>query len=254
MANARARRNFLSKIRVNGVTLSSIEDIKDSVCRIYHSLLSKSGDWRPSSNGLILKELGEGVASNLEVMFSEEEIFAALSSYCGDKAPGPDGFTMAFWLFCWDVVKPEILGLFREFYLHGTFQRSLNSTFLLLIPKKEEAEDLRDFRPISLVGSVYKLLAKILANRLKSVMGEVISDSQQAFIQRRQILNAVLIANETLDSRLKDNKPGLLLKMDIEKAFNHVNWDFLMEVMSKMGFGHRWINWMKWCCSTATKD
>ena len=252
MANARARRNFLSKIRVNGVTLSSIEDIKDSVCRIYHSLLSKSGDWRPSSNGLILKELGEGVASNLEVMFSEEEIFAALSSYCGDKAPGPDGFTMAFWLFCWDVVKPEILGLFREFYLHGTFQRSLNSTFLLLIPKKEEAEDLRDFRPISLVGSVYKLLAKILANRLKSVMGEVISDSQQAFIQRRQILNAVLIANETLDSRLKDNKPGLLLKMDIEKAFNHVNWDFLMEVMSKMGFGHRWINWMKWCCSTAT--
>ena len=109
-------------------------------------------------------------------MFSEKEIFAALSSCCGDKAPGPDDFTMAFWLFCWDVVKPEILGLFREFYLHGTFQRSLNSTFLLLIPK-EGAEDLRDFRPISLVGSVYKLLAKVLANRLKLVMGEVISNS-----------------------------------------------------------------------------
>ncbi|RVW69835.1 putative ribonuclease H protein [Vitis vinifera] len=96
---------------------------------------------------------------------------------------------------------------------------------------------------------MYKLLAKVLANRLKSVMGEVIFDSQQAFVQGRQILDAVLIANETLDSRLKDNKPGLL-KMDIEKAFDHVNWDFLMEVMSKMGFGHRWINWMKWCCST----
>ncbi|XP_010660473.1 uncharacterized protein LOC104881594 [Vitis vinifera] len=83
-------------------------------------------------------------------------------------------------------------------------------------------------------------------------MGEVISDSQQAFVQGRQILDAVLIANETLDSRLKDNKSGLLLKMDIEKAFDHVNWDFLMEVMFKMGFGHRWINWMRWCCSTAT--
>ncbi|RVW18195.1 Transposon TX1 uncharacterized 149 kDa protein [Vitis vinifera] len=98
---------------------------------------------------------------------------------------------------------------------------------------------------------MYKLLAKVLANRLKSVMGEVIFYSQQAFVQGRQILDVVLIANETLDSRLKDNKPGLL-KMDIEKAFDHVNWDFLMEVMSKMGFGHRWINWMKWCCSTAT--
>ena len=136
--------------------------------------------------------------------------------------------------------------------MSGTFQRSLNSTFLLLIPKKERAEDLRDFRPISLIGSVYKLLAKVLANRLKLVMGEVISDSQQAFVHGRQILDTVLIANEALDSRLKDNIPGLLLKMDIEKAFDHVNWDFLMEVMSKMGFGHRWINRMKWCCSTAT--
>ena len=81
--------------------------------------------------------LGEDSANSLEVMFSEEEIFAALSSCCGDKALGPDGFTMAIWLFCWDVVKSDILGLFKEFYLHGTFQRSLNSTFLVLIPKKE---------------------------------------------------------------------------------------------------------------------
>ena len=84
------------------------------------------------------------------------------------------------------------------------------------------------------------------------MMGEVIYDSQQAFVQGRQILDVVLIASEALDSRLKDNTSGLLFKMDIEKAFDHVNWDFLMDVMSKMGFGHRWINWMKWCCSTAT--
>ncbi|RVW81060.1 Transposon TX1 uncharacterized 149 kDa protein [Vitis vinifera] len=186
--------------------------------KAYKSLLSEPGDWRPNINGLNFKELGEGLASSLEVVFSEEEIYAALSSCCGDKAPGPDGFTMAFWLFCWD----------------------------------EGAEDLRDFRPISLVGSVYKLLAKVLANRLKSVMGEVISDSQQAFVHGRQILNAVLIANEALDSRLKDNAPGLLLKLDIEKTFDHVNWNFLIDVMSRMGFGHKWINWMKWCWSTAT--
>ncbi|RVX02541.1 putative ribonuclease H protein [Vitis vinifera] len=83
-------------------------------------------------------------------------------------------------------------------------------------------------------------------------MGEVISNSQQAFVHGRQILDVVLNASEALDSRLKDNTSGLLLKMDIEKAFDHVNWDFLMDVMSKMGFGHRWINWMKWCCSSAT--
>ena len=184
------------------MNLSSLVDIKEGVCSAYQTLLSDSGDWRPSINGLNFKELGEGLVSSLEVMVSEEEIFATLSSFCGDKAPGPDGFTMAFWLFCWDVVKPEILGLFREFYLHGTFQRSLNSTFLLLIPKKEGTEDLKDFRPISLVGSVYKLLAKVLANRLKTVMGEVTSDSQHAFVHGRQILDVVLIANEALDSRV----------------------------------------------------
>ena len=252
MANARARRNFLSKIKVNEVSLSFNDEIKEGVCKAYQSLLSESGDWRPSINGLNFKKLGEGLANSLEVIFFEEEIFAALSSYWGDKAPGPDGFTMAFWLFCWDVIKSEILGLFSKFYIHGTFQRSLNSTFLVLIPKKEGAEDLRDFIPISLVGSVYKLLAKVLANRLKLAMGEVISDSRQAFVQRRQTLDVVLIASEALDSRLKDNTSGLLFKMDIEKAFDHVNWDFLIDVMSRMGFWHRWINWMKWCRSTAT--
>ncbi|RVW82252.1 hypothetical protein CK203_041736 [Vitis vinifera] len=126
MANARVRRNFLSKIRVNGVNLSSLEDIKEGVCRAYQSLISNSGDWRPSINGLNFKELREGLASSL-----------------------------------------------KEFYIHGTFQRSLNSTFLLLIPKKEGTEDLRNFKPINLVGSMYKLLAKVLANRLKLVMGEI---------------------------------------------------------------------------------
>ena len=96
------------------------------------------------------------------------------------------------------------------------------------------------------------MLVKVLVNRLKLVIGDVISDSQQAFIQGRQILDTVLIDSKALNSKLKDNTSGLLLKMDIEKAFDHVNWDFLMVVMSKMGFGHRWINWMKWCCSTAT--
>ena len=120
MANARVRRNFLPKIRLNGLTLSSIDDIK-GVCRAYQSLLLESGDWRPNINGLNFKELGEGLASSLGVMFSKEEIFAILSNCCGDKAPGLNGFTMTFWLFCWDVVKSEILDLFREFYLHETF-------------------------------------------------------------------------------------------------------------------------------------
>ena len=142
-------------------------------------------------------------------------------------------------------------GFFRDFIERGRFVKSLNATFLALVPKKEGAEDLKDFRLISFVGSLYKLLAKVLANRLKKVTGKVIMESQNAFVEDRQILDAMLIANEVMDSRLKSNEGGVLFKLDIEKVYDHVNWKLLFAVLRKMGFGERWIKWVGWCISTA---
>ncbi|RVX13461.1 hypothetical protein CK203_021022 [Vitis vinifera] len=100
-------------------------------------------------------------------------------------------------------------------------------------------EELKDFRSISLVEGLYKLLAKVLANRLKLVVGKVVSENQHSFIQGRQILDVMLIDSEAMDSRLKNNNLGLLLRLDIEKAYDHVNWDCLLFVMSNMGFRQR---------------
>ena len=85
---------------------------------------------------------------------------------------------MAFWHFIWEFVKTEVLNFLNEFHEHGRFFRSLNATFLVLKPKKNGANVLKDFRPISLVGSLYKLWAKVLANRLKRVVGKVVSKFQ----------------------------------------------------------------------------
>ena len=159
----------------------------------------------------------------LELPFTEGEVKAALMDMNGDKAPGPYGFSLFFWQSCWDFVKEEILEMFKEFYDYNIFLKSLNNTFLVLLPKKGGAEDLGDFRPISLLGGLYKLLAKVLANRLKKVIGKVVSLDQNAFVTGRQILDASLIENEVIDAWNKRGEKGLICKLDIEKAYDSIN-------------------------------
>ncbi|RVW53576.1 LINE-1 reverse transcriptase-like [Vitis vinifera] len=108
-----------------------------------------------------------------------------------------------------------------------------------------------EFRPISLLGGLYKLMAKVLANRLKLVLDKVVSVDQNAFVRGRQIIDASLIANEVVDYWQKRKEKGLVCKLDIEKAYDSISWSFLMKVLSKMGFGSRWMDWMWWCFSTA---
>jgi len=104
-----------------------------------------------------------------------------------------------------------------------------------------------DFRPIALVSSVYKILSKVLANRLRMVVGNVVSASQSAFIKGRQILDGILIANELVDDAKCNNKELLLFKVDFEKAYDSVDWRYLDEVMVKMNFPRLWCSWIMEC-------
>lgn len=121
----------------------------------------------------------------------------------GDKAPNPDSFHMKFYQEFWEVIKVEVMAVFHDFHSSGSFIQSINSTFLEIIPKIVGANNIKDFRLISLVESLYKLIANVLARRMSKVLGEVIAENQNVFVAGRQILDAVMVANEVVDDMVE---------------------------------------------------
>ena len=133
--------------------------------------------WRPTVDGLDFACIREDDRLSLERDFLKEEVPQVLVKMEGDKALGLNGFTMAFFHKCWRVVEAVVMVVFKHFHRYLVFERSLNASFLSLIPKKSNAVNIKDFRPISLVGNVYKLLSKVLANRLREVLDSLVSET-----------------------------------------------------------------------------
>lgn len=133
--------------------------------------------------------------------------------------------------------------------------KALNETIITLIPKVDAPLNLTQYRPISLCNVLYRILAKVLANRLKQVTSTCISPAQSAFVPGRQILDSVIIAHELIHA-LKNKRKGkngfLILKLDMSTAFDRVEWQFLGRMMMSMGFCPTWINWILNCISTTS--
>ncbi|KAK5837222.1 hypothetical protein PVK06_013032 [Gossypium arboreum] len=201
---------------------------------------------------LNFKKLSEETTSKLELPFTLEEIKEAVWSCDELKAPGLVGFNMCFFKGCWQLVREDLFNMMIEFFRTGKLKKSINSSFIALIPKTEHPNDISDFRSICLVGSLNKIVAKVLSRRIREVIGDIVSDTQCAFIKERQIFDGILIANEIIHSIKKNSelRGSLIFKLDFSKAYDCVGWDFLEVVLYKMGFGVKWRGWILDCILT----
>nr|GEU54202.1 DIE2/ALG10 family [Tanacetum cinerariifolium] len=166
---------------------------------------------------------------------------------CGiDKSPRPDGVNFGFIRRYWSLIEKDVVAAVQHFFTSGNFPKGCNASFIALIPKIPDAKLVKDFCPISPIGSLYKIIAKILANWLVGVLGDLVSEVQSVFVADRQILDVLLILNEVLQW-CKAKKQTFIFKIDFEKAYDSVCWDFLGDVLNHFGFGAKWCGWIQEC-------
>jgi hypothetical protein len=250
--NARRRKNHIHRLKHNNGWVTG-HDEKEKV--IFDHFKSVMGRGDPSSHDFNWAELNL-TSPNLQGLgepITEDEVKVAIAQMPGDKAPGPDGFTGSFFKRCWETIKGDVMAVVHLFgNLHAENFHWLNSANIALLPKKEGAEEISDYRPISLIHAIAKILSKTLANRLGPLMDELVSNAQSAFIKKRSIHDNFLYVKNLATRYHRNKTPTLLFKLDIRKAFDSVRWGYLVDLLEKRGFPARFRNWILALLSTAS--
>lgn len=223
VTNRKRSQSTLYGMEISGVWLEEAQEVKEGVKQHFETLFSESHWSRPTLDGIDFNQISAEDNIMLTANFEESEIKEAIWNCDGYKCLGPDGYNFKFFKKFWDLLKSDVYKLVSEFQANGKLARGYNSSFICLIPKRENPVQIGEFRPISLIGNLYKILAKLLAGRLKKVLNSIISDNQSAFLKDRQILDEILILNEVIDDARRTRNPCTIFKIDFEKAFDSVS-------------------------------
>ncbi|MCH87373.1 LINE-1 reverse transcriptase like, partial [Trifolium medium] len=243
----RSKKNLISALRSGDVWLDSPNLIKAAVFSYFVNHVSSTPRVRPKANGVVFPRLSEVENVGLVSPFSLEEIEDVVKNSDGNKCSGPDGFNYAFLKKFWELLKGDIQIMFDQFHGNSCLPKSLLSYFVTLVPKVNSPSDISDFRPISLLGCLYKLIAKLLAKRLAKVIDSVIAPNQSAFIKDRNLVDGVLVVNEVVELAKKTKRECLIFKVNFEKAYDSVDWGFLEYMLQRCGFCEKWIEWIHVC-------
>ena len=174
--NFRKCSNAVHGVFIDGAWVQQPHLVKNAVLNFFQERFTEQNPCRPTLDGVIFPMIDHNQREGLVAPFSDAEIKDAIWSCDGDKCPGPDGFNFRFIKEFWGVLKPDFRRFVDEFYAHGSFPRGSNASFVALIPKISQPQSLNDYRPISLIGCMYKVIAKLLANWLRTLLDGLIDE------------------------------------------------------------------------------
>lgn len=208
--------------------------------------------------GPILDHVAEKVTTEINEAlmqpYTAEEVRRAVFSMGPNKAPGPDGLTAGFYQFHSEVLGSGVTNAVLEFLNGGTLPDSVNNTTIVLIPKVKHPQEMKQFRPISLCNVIYKVCSKVLANRLRPFLDDVVAEEQSAFVSGRLITDNVLVAYECTHylQRKKGKTGACAIKIDMAKAYDRVEWEYLRRIMLKLGFNDTFVSLIMRCVTSVS--
>jgi len=240
----RRLKNEVKGVEVGGQWCEEPNTVLIEAKKLFENRFKATRDCGVRLDAVEFKSLSPEDNVSLIFVFSEEEVRDAVWQCDGSKSPNPDGFNFNFIKESWDFIKDEFVAALAYFHEAGQILKGCNASFIALVPKVRDPTKLEQYRSISLVGAIYKVISKVLAGRIKKVLASVIDESQSTFLKDREMLDSVLMANEVVEDLKRYDGKGLCFKVDFEKAYDSIRWDFLYDMLHRLGFHSKWIKWI----------
>ncbi|KAJ9558242.1 hypothetical protein OSB04_012856 [Centaurea solstitialis] len=256
VANGRRRKKNIEKLLDDdGRQVTDLEGIQQTVRSYFEQLFAEGSSTISPVIEVMAPMISETDNARLVAPFTIDEFQRALFEMNPDKSPGPDGYNPGFYQHFWSLVGSDVFHTCCGWLSEATLPSVVNQTNIVLIPKVDYPRSMRDLRPISLCNVLYRILAKVLANRLRPLMERIIGIEQSAFVKGRSIVDNVMIAFEVLHNmktKYKAKEGDTALKIDISKAYDRVDWRYLEALLLKMGFSTNWVSWMLMCVTSVS--
>jgi hypothetical protein len=253
----RRKRNKIHGLHLPNGNWCTDDNTLREEAQLYFKTLFCSNDLNPCNgeiDGLQGPTLNEEACHSLTKQVTNEEVTRALNQMHPFKAPGPDGFQGIFFKQYWHIIGEDVVSLISTAFETGSFPSTLSETLIALIPKTDCPKNFKEFRPISLCNTTYKLITKIMVNRLRPFLDQIVGPFQSSFIPGRGTTNNAIILQEAIHSmrKSKRKKGDMVFKIDLEKAYDNVSWDFLQACLTQNGFPPVTVKLIMYCVTSSS--